>query len=97
VASARLDVRLDQERRRKLNALAAARQAPVSQVVRELIDLAYEDAQRRSRQQAAEALSRLEVTDVPDPQTLSRSLDAAHAVPDPSNGCRRGLLPSGDF
>jgi hypothetical protein len=83
VESARLDVRLDQERRRKLKALAAARKAPVSQVVRELIDLAYEDAQRQARRRAAEALSRLEVTDVPDPQTLSRSLDAAHAPPDP--------------
>ena len=81
--STRLDVRLDQERRRKLKTLAAARKVPVSQVVRELIDLAYENVQGQSRRHAAEALCALEVTDVPDPQTLSRSLDGAHALPDP--------------
>jgi predicted DNA-binding protein len=81
--SVRLDVRLDRERRRRLGALAAARRVSVAQVVRELIDLAYEDAQHEDRRRAAEALCRLEVTDVPDPQTLGRRLDDAHAPPDP--------------
>jgi predicted DNA-binding protein len=81
--SARLDVRLDQERRRKLKALAVARGVPVSQVVRELIDLAYEDVQHQARRRAAEALGRLEVSVVPEPQELSRRLDATHAIPDP--------------
>ncbi len=45
MASVRLDVRLDGERRRKLQEIAAARGAPVSQVVRALIDQAYEEAQ----------------------------------------------------
>jgi hypothetical protein len=81
--SVRLDVRLDRERRRKLKALAAARGVPVSQVVRELIDLAYEDVQHQARRRAAEALSRLEVSVVPEPEELNRRLDATHAIPDP--------------
>ena len=61
--SVRLDVRLDRERRRKLGALAAARQVSVALVVQELIDLAYEDARHQDRRRAAEVLCRLEVTD----------------------------------
>lgn len=83
MGSVRLDVRLDGERRRKLKALAVARAVPVSQVVRELIDLAYEDVQQQARQRAAKALCELEISDVPDPQDLGRGLDAADAIPDP--------------
>ena len=39
----RLDVRLDQERRRKLQQLAAEQGAHVSVIVRGLIDRAYEE------------------------------------------------------
>jgi predicted transcriptional regulator len=80
---ARLDVRLDEEHRRKLKELASARGVPVSHVVREMIDQAYEAAQQQARLAAAEELCGLEVADVPDPQTLKRTLDAAHAIPDP--------------
>jgi hypothetical protein len=79
----RLDVRLDEEHRRKLNQLAAARGVPVSRVVRELIDRAHEDVQRLTRLRAAEELCRLEVSDVPDPGHLSQLLNDAHAIPDP--------------
>lgn len=74
----RLEVRLDAERRRKLAAIAAARRAPVSDLVRELIDRAYEETTRAERLRAAEELGQMEVEDVPDPDTLSRQLGSAH-------------------
>ncbi|MEX2598729.1 MAG: ribbon-helix-helix protein, CopG family [Dehalococcoidia bacterium] len=74
----RLDVRLDDDRRRKLRELAADQQTPVSDMVRRLIDRAYEDRIQARRKRAAEALGRLEIEDVPDPATLRRQLDATH-------------------
>ena len=79
---ARLDVRLDDERRRRLEELVQERGDPISDVVRRLIDDAYEDILRRRRRQAAERLTRLEVEDPPDATTLARELEAAH---DPSS------------
>lgn len=75
---ARLDVRLDAEQRRRLEELAEAREAPISYVVRRLIDDAYEEVLRERRRQAVERLIKLEVEDPPDPATLSRELEAAH-------------------
>ena len=75
---ARLDVRLDDERRRRLEELAEDRSAPISEVVRRLIDDAYEEIMRERRMEAVERLAALEVEDTPDPDTLSRELEAAH-------------------
>ncbi len=75
---ARLDVRLDTERRRRLEELAAAQAKPISEMVRGLIDDAYEDVLRQRRRQAVERLIRLEVEDPPDAATLSRELEATH-------------------
>ena len=74
----RLDVRLDQERRRKLRELAAEHGAPVSEMVRRLIDRAYEDNMDARRKRAAQELGLLELEDVPDPATLCRQLEAAY-------------------
>ena len=75
---ARLDVRLDAERRRRLEELVEERGVPISKVVRCLIDDAYEDIVRVRRKQAIERLIELNVEDPPDPDTLSRELEAAH-------------------
>ena len=75
---ARLDVRLDAERRRRLEALAAMRGEPISRVVRCLIDEAYEAVMRERRREAVRRLAGLEVEDPPDAATLSRELEAAH-------------------
>ena len=75
---ARLDVRLDAERRRRLEELVEERGVPISEVVRRLIDDAYEGILRERREQAVERLTRLEVEDPPDAVTLSRELAAAH-------------------
>ena len=75
---ARLDVRLDAERRRRLEELVQDRGVPISEVVRRLIDDAYEGVVRERRRQAVGRLIRLEVEDPPDAATLSRELESAH-------------------
>lgn len=82
MATDRLEVRLDPDRRRKLQELAAERGAAVSDVVRHIIDQAYEQALRTRRVRAARELARLQVEDVPDPGTLSRQLDGAYETAD---------------
>ncbi len=78
VVTDRLDVRLDPERRRKLIQLVTARGRSVSDVVREAIDLAYEEAQREQRRRAARELTAMAVEEPPDPQTLCRELGGAY-------------------
>ena len=75
---ARLDVRLDAEQRRRLEELAETSAKPISDVVRRLIDDAYEDVLRERRRQAVERLIKLEVEDPPDAAALSGELEAAH-------------------
>ncbi len=75
---ARLDVRLDTERRRRIEELAAERGEPISEVVRYLIDDAYEGIMQERRRAAVERLAALAVEDPPDAATLSRELEAAH-------------------
>lgn len=74
----RLDVRLDSEHRRRLEELAGESGAPISEVVRKLIDGAYEDIMRARRRQAIERLIGLNVEDPPEPDALSRELEGAH-------------------
>ena len=75
---ARLDVRLDAEQRRRLETLVEKRGVPISDVVRSLIDDAYEGIMLERRREAVERLTRLEVEETPDAATLSRELEAAH-------------------
>jgi predicted DNA-binding protein len=74
----RLEVRLGAEHRRKLDALAKARGRPVSAVIREAIDWAYEEDLRERRLAAARRIAAAALEDVPDPETLKRQLDEAH-------------------
>ena len=75
---ARLHLRLDAERRRRLEELVEERGLPISEVVGRLIDDAYEGILRERRKQAVERLTKLEVEDPPAAATLSRELEAAH-------------------
>ncbi len=75
---ARLDVRLDTEQRRRLEELVAEQGKPISAVVRQLIDDAYEDVMRKRRRKAVERMVNLNVEDLPDAATLSRELEKAH-------------------
>ena len=74
---ARLDVRLDTERRRRLEEVVEERGVPISDVVRCLIDDAYEEIVRVRRKRAIERLIELNVENPPDPETLSRELEAS--------------------
>ena len=75
---ARLDVRLDTEHRHRLEELVEDSGEPISEVVRRLIDDAYEAVIKKRRIQAVERLTRLEAEDPPGPETLYRELEAAH-------------------
>ena len=75
---ARLDVRLDGERRRRLEEIVEESGAPISEVVRRLIDDAYERVALERRKRAVARLIGLEVEDPPDADALSRELEAAH-------------------
>ncbi len=85
----RLEVRLDRERRRKLSELAAAHGAPVSEVVRQIIDQAYEEAVRVRHLRAAQELAGLAIEDVPDPEILSSQLEGIYGPGDISGADRR--------
>ena len=76
--TARLEVRLDDERKQRLEKLGEAQGVPISEVVRSLIDAAWEDAMRARRRAAVERMARLEVEDPLDPETLSRELEEAY-------------------
>ena len=75
---ARLDVRLDSERRRRLEELVAERSMPISDVVCGLIDDAYEDILRERRRKAVERLVSLNAERPPDAAELSRILERAY-------------------
>ena len=75
---AKLDLRLDAERWRRLEVIVEERSLPVPEVVRNLIDDAYENVTRKRRINAVGRMFRLEVEDPPDAATLSRELEAAH-------------------
>ena len=74
----RLGVRLDAEGRRRLDVLVENTGETISEIVRRLIDDAYEGFMQKRRIQAVERLTRLEVEAPPDPDTLARELEAAH-------------------
>ena len=74
----RLEVRLDAERRRRLEELAKEKDEPISEVVRCLIDDAYGGIMQERRRLAVQRLVELEIEDPPDAATLARELEAAH-------------------
>lgn len=78
----RLEVRLDRDRRRKLLEMAEEQGAPVSETVRRMIDLAYDEALKRRRRRAAEELAQMEIEEVPDPAILSRQLEGTYEPSD---------------
>ena len=63
----RLEVRLDPERRSRLEELAREKGAPISEVVRQLIDDAYEEIDRARRRRAVEIMKSLSLPVPEDP------------------------------
>ena len=74
----RLEVRLDPERRSRLEELAREKGAPISEVVRGLIDDAYEEIDRARRRRAVERMASMSLPVPEDPQELCRILNEAH-------------------
>ena len=74
----RLAVRLDPDHRRKLKELARREEATVSDVIRRLIDEAYEKDLVEWRLKLVEELASMNIEDVPDPDELSRQLNAKY-------------------
>ena len=70
----RLAVRIEAEQRRKLNEMAERKQ----EVVRRLIDDAYEDDLRAWRHQLVSEMAALNIEDVPEPDELCRQLNAKY-------------------
>ena len=70
MAPERLRLRLDPEVKRKLAVLAEIRAAPMSVVVRELIDTAHADMGKQRQSAAAEGSVELH-DQVPDPRELA--------------------------
>lgn len=75
MTSERVEIRLDGERKRRLNAIARQRGLPVAAVVRDMIDVLYEDARRDERFAAARRIIASAIEHVPEPAELSRELD----------------------
>jgi hypothetical protein len=71
----RLEVRLDEKRRAQLEEIAGNRGASISEVVRALIDDAYEEIRRERIRRAVERLINLRGEVMPDPEELSRQLN----------------------
>lgn len=79
----RVDVRLDSERREKLAEMSKRRRASTSAVLREAIDVLYESDLRNRRLEAAEAIGRMNIEALPEPEELSRQLDKTYDSPLP--------------
>lgn len=76
----RFEVRLDKACRERLDELAGSKGITAAEVVRELIDKAFEEKLRERRLQAAEELIAMNAEIPPDPDELSRLLETAHDV-----------------
>ncbi len=74
----RLEVRLDEKRRTQLEEIAGMQGASISEVVRVLIDDAYEAMIQEDRRRAVQELIKLRGEAMPDPEELSRQLASAH-------------------
>ena len=76
----RFEVRLDKACRERLDELAESKGITAADVVRQLIDEAYEEVLREYRLQAAEELIAMNAEVPPDPAELSLLMETAHDV-----------------
>ena len=76
----RFEVRLDKACRERLDEMAESKGITAAEVVRQLIDKAYEEVLREHRLKAAEELIAMNAEVLPDPAELSRLMETAHDV-----------------
>ncbi|MPZ23418.1 MAG: hypothetical protein GEU28_07705 [Dehalococcoidia bacterium] len=79
MSTARLELRLQAEHRRKLSELAADSSQPLAQVVRDAIDLLYEQRSASRRKQAVRELASLQIEEMPEPEELARQVASKYA------------------
>jgi metal-responsive CopG/Arc/MetJ family transcriptional regulator len=75
----RLDIRLDHDCRARLDAVVQESGLSASEIIRNLINQAFEDVIKKERQNAFQRLISLNIETPPDPAELSRELEEAHA------------------
>lgn len=78
--SERLEVRLDEQRQHMLREIAAVYEVPRSEMVRKMIDDAYEDLLLERRRAAVRRIAAAQVEDMPDPDELSRQMAKTYEV-----------------
>jgi predicted transcriptional regulator len=71
----RLEVRLDSDLKKKLDQIAEIREETISDVVRQLIANAYEDAMLERRLLAVQRIAEANVEEMPDPEELARQMN----------------------
>ena len=71
----RLEVRLDSDLKKKLDQIAEIREETISDVVRQLIASAYEDAMLERRLLAVQRIAEANVEEMPDPEELARQMN----------------------
>lgn len=76
----RFEVRLNKTCRERLDEMAESKGITAAEVVRQLIDKAYEEVLREHRLKAAEELIAMNAEVPPDPAELSRLMETAHDV-----------------
>ena len=78
--ASRFEIWLDKDYRERLDELAASKGVTATEIVRDLIDKAYEEVLQERRLQAAEDLIAFNVEVPPDPAELSRLLETTHDI-----------------
>ncbi len=74
----RFEVRLDKGYRERLDELAESKGTTAEEIIRQLIDRAYEEFLRERRLRAAEELIAMNAETTPEPDELSIALGSAH-------------------
>jgi predicted DNA-binding protein len=79
-ARLRIQVRLDAERRKKLDTLVARSGKSPSAVIRDAIDQLYELELPAIRMEAVNRIAAMEIEDVPEPDELKRQLNTTYDI-----------------
>ena len=74
----RIEVRLDKGYRERLDELSESKGTTAEEIIRQLIDRAYEEFLRERRLRAAEELIAMNAETPPEPDELSIVLGSAH-------------------
>jgi hypothetical protein len=83
MVTGRIDIRIDEDRKRKLEEIMIRRGLSRSSAIRQAIDHLYEEDLSAGRRAAVEAIAKMEIEDLPEPEELSRQLASTYDSPLP--------------